>query len=110
MLPQGELAQFHNGDEGIRYIAYAELVVDTIRGNHYHGIKEEFVYLVQGEVLLVVEDIESKEQESARLESGDLVFISTRIAHAFRPLKHGRAIEFSKTRFDAADVQRFKVL
>src|SRR5436305_702140 len=52
MLPQGELAQFYDGDEGIRYIAQIELQAGSVRGNHYHKAKEEWVYLISGEVNL----------------------------------------------------------
>jgi len=110
LLSQGELAQFHDAEEGIRYIAYAELMVDGVRGNHYHEVKEEYVYILNGEALLIVQDVDSKEREQMQLATGDLVFISTRIAHAFKPLKAGSAVEFSQARFNPADVQRFKLI
>jgi hypothetical protein len=110
LLSQGELAQFYDAEEGIRYIAYAELVVGGVRGNHYHDVKEEFVYLVTGELLLVAQNIESGEHAEAKLQPGDLIFISTRVAHAFKTLKPGVAVEFSKVRFNAADVQRFRLM
>src|SRR5436190_13270456 len=70
LLPQGELAQFYDADDGIRYIAFAELVPDRIRGNHYHVRKEEFVYIIQGKTLLVIEDVQSNRRESTSLETG----------------------------------------
>jgi len=109
-LPQGELAQFYSGEQGIRYIAFAELRPDCVRGNHYHNVKEEFVYLLSGESLLVVDDIECKTRASTTLKAGDLVFIRTRIAHAFRPVCAGQAIEFSSAAFNAADVHRFPLI
>src|SRR5258705_6781662 len=36
-LPQGELAQFYDGEPGIQYIAYIELLPGNPRGNHYHN-------------------------------------------------------------------------
>src|ERR1043165_2588050 len=95
MLPQGELAQFYDGDEGIRYIAQIELQAGSVRGNHYHKAKEEWVYLISGEVNLIVEDLESKAREAAVLQAGDLVFIKTGIVHALQVTKSGQAIEFS---------------
>jgi mannose-6-phosphate isomerase-like protein (cupin superfamily) len=110
LLPQGELAQFYDAEQSIRYIAFAELRPDCVRGNHYHNVKEEFVYIISGSSLLVVEDIGSQARVSLTLQTGDLVFIPTRIAHAFRPVQGGQAIEFSSARFDAADVQRFPLI
>lgn len=109
MLPQGELAQFYDGEEGIRYIAQIELQAGSIRGNHYHKVKEEWVYLISGEVNLVVEDLESKAREATLLTAGDLIFIKTGVAHALQVTKSGQAIEFSTARFDPADIYRHKL-
>ena len=109
LLPQGALAQFYDGVEPIHYLACIELLPDSVRGNHYHEIKEELIYVIQGEVLLTVQDIDSKAYESIRLATGDTVSISTRVAHALQVLKPGHAIEFSAARFDPADTYRFSL-
>ncbi len=59
MLPQGELAQFHDSDEPMRYIAAIELKAGTIRGNHYHKIKREYVYVLSGRLTLVLQKLGS---------------------------------------------------
>jgi uncharacterized RmlC-like cupin family protein len=110
MLPQGELAQFYDGDEGIRYIAQIELQAGSVRGNHYHKVKQEWVYVLSGEVTLVLEDLESKARESAPLLAGDLAFIQTGVIHALQVTKSGQAIEFSTSRFDPADTYRHKLI
>jgi quercetin dioxygenase-like cupin family protein len=110
MLPQGELAQFYDGDEGIRYIAQIELQAGSVRGNHYHKIKQEWIYVMSGEVTLIVEDLESKARESVELIAGDLAFIQTGVVHTLQVTKSGQAIEFSTTRFDPADIYRQKLI
>ena len=110
MLPQGELTQFYDGDEGIRYIAQIELQAGSIRGNHYHKIKKEWVYMMSGEVTLIVEDLESEARESVQLNAGDLAFIQTGVIHALQVIKSGQAIEFSTARFDSADIYRHKLV
>jgi mannose-6-phosphate isomerase-like protein (cupin superfamily) len=107
LLPQGELAQFYDADEPVRYLAFIELREDGVRGNHYHRIKEEWVYLIQGEVRLVVEDIESKVREVVPLQTGDLAIIQPGVAHVLLTLRPGQAVEFSRVRFDPADIHRF---
>jgi mannose-6-phosphate isomerase-like protein (cupin superfamily) len=107
LLPQGELAQFYDADQGIRYIAFLELLPGQVRGNHYHQVKEELVYVIRGGVLLEVADIDSNARASVALRSGDLAVIRTRIAHALRAVAPGQAIEFSSSRFDLADIHRF---
>jgi quercetin dioxygenase-like cupin family protein len=110
MLPQGELAQFYDGDEGIRYIAQIELQAGSVRGNHYHKLKQEWVYMMSGEVTLIVQDLESNARETALLLPGDLSFIQTGVAHALQVTKPGQAIEFSTSRFDPADIYRHKLV
>ena len=104
LLPQGELAQVHDSDDGIRYMAVIETLLGSVRGNHYHKVKEEWIYVMQGELLLLVEDIQTKERASVPLQTGDLVMIHTGLAHVLRTIKPGQAIEFSPTRFNPADI------
>src|SRR5271154_6064157 len=109
-LPQGELAQFHDSDQAIRYMAMIELIPGKPRGNHYHKVKEELVYIIEGAAELVVQDIDNQAHESTTLEAGDLAVIQTGVAHVLRPIKKLRAIEFSPARFDLADIQRFTLI
>lgn len=107
LLPQGELAQFYDADEGMRYLAFIELLAGQVRGNHYHKVKEELVYIIRGEVWLSVADVNSQERASVVLQAGDLVVIRTGIAHAIRTVESGQAVEFSIARFDPADIHRY---
>lgn len=107
LMPQGELAQFYDAKEGIRYMAFIELLPGQARGNHYHKVKEELVYVIRGEVLLTVADIDSKARASVALQAGDLAVIRTGIAHAYRTVEPGQAIEFSIARFNPADIHRY---
>jgi quercetin dioxygenase-like cupin family protein len=107
MLPQGELAQVHDSDEGIRYLAVIETRLGSDRGNHYHKIKEEWIYVLRGKLLVVFQDIQTNERASAPLETGDLLFIQTGIAHLLRTNESGQAIEFSRALFNAADIFPF---
>jgi UDP-2-acetamido-2,6-beta-L-arabino-hexul-4-ose reductase len=110
LLAQGELAQVYDDGEGIRYLAFVELCKGAVRGNHYHQVKDEVIYVIQGEILLVVEDIVSKERVSFSLNTGELAVIPVRIAHGFRTITTGQAIEWSTNRFDAADIWRYPLI
>jgi mannose-6-phosphate isomerase-like protein (cupin superfamily) len=110
LLPQGELAQFYDADEPVRYLAFLELRDGGVRGNHYHESKEEFIYLIQGELQLVAEDIHSRAREIVALQAGDLVVIQPGVAHALRTVKSGQAVEFSRSRFDRADIHRYPLI
>jgi mannose-6-phosphate isomerase-like protein (cupin superfamily) len=110
MLSQGELAQVHDGEPGIQYLACLELRKDTARGNHYHKAKNEFLYLLTGKVLLVVENIETKERTAISVAAGDLLFIPVQIAHGFRTIESGLGIEFSMSPFDPVDIYSFPLI
>jgi mannose-6-phosphate isomerase-like protein (cupin superfamily) len=106
-LPQGELAQFYDGDEPIRYIAFIELLPGCPRGNHFHKTKEEFLYVIRGELSLVVQDVREARRDSVPLKAGDLAIIRAGIAHALLAATPGQAVEFSPARFNPADIHRF---
>jgi hypothetical protein len=109
LLPQGELAQFFDGEEPLRYLAYIELRGGSARGNHFHKVKAEWIYLLSGEAMLLLEDVETKEQGILPLKVGELAFVQTGIAHAIQVLKSGQAIEFSCARFDAEDIYKYPI-
>lgn len=107
LLAQGELAQIYDAEEGLRYLAFIELRPGTVRGNHYHDVKEEWLYLARGSLRLTVHDMSSKERVGIELRAGDLVFISTGVAHALRVLESGEAVEYSVARFNPNDIHSF---
>src|SRR5262245_25543636 len=81
-LPQGDLALLHNSNEPIHFLAWIELKSGTIRGNHVHRVKKEFLYLMDGTVLLHLKETSSDEHQILQLTAGDLVTIEPGIAHA----------------------------
>ena len=110
LLPQGELAQIHDGVEGMRYMAVMELIEGTVRGNHVHARKVEHVYLVQGQVELWVRQDESGPRESMLISPGDLVIIQPGVEHALRVVQKGWGIEFSPQEYDPQDTRRVALL
>lgn len=108
-LKQGELAQFYDGEEGIRYLAFVALKPQSLRGNHYHERKREWLYLISGELSLLLEDIGSRERTTLELQAGDLALVEPRIAHTLVPKLPGQAIEFSPIRFDPADIYPYSL-
>lgn len=107
LLAQGELAQFYDADEGIRYLAAIELREGGVRGNHYHRQKEERIYVVQGELELVLEDPATRARATIPVRSGELAAIQAGVAHALKTIQSGFAVEFSPSRFDPADTHRY---
>jgi mannose-6-phosphate isomerase-like protein (cupin superfamily) len=110
LLPQGELAHFYDGEEGIKYLAAVQLMPGTVRGNHYHERKKEGLYILSGEVEIIVEDVQSRQRAEFNLQAGSLAVFSVRIAHAFRTVREGLGLEFSPARFDASDSQAYPLV
>ena len=109
-LAQGDLAQFHDADTPIHYIASLDLVAGTVRGNHVHRAKLEHLYLLRGELELILEDLETGERDTVRLVAGDRAVIQPGVAHAYRVLQGGVAVEFAPQRFDPDDTRPHKVV
>lgn len=103
----GELAQIANG-ELFRFLAYIEFKpsVSTLRGNHYHQSKVEVLYIISGLLRARYRDIDTGESTELLLETGDLVTIAPRCAHAYLPLEYSQAIELSAEAYDPADTIR----
>ena len=110
LLSRGELAQFYCSEQPVRTLTYLELLTGMTRGNHYHKVRDEFIYVLRGEIRLTCADIVSQAGASVVLEAGDLVFMEREVAHAFTTQQDGHAIEFAAALFDPADTYRYEVI
>ena len=109
-LAQGELAVISPADVPMRFIAWMEFREGAVRGNHYHLRKQEWFYVTEGEVELVVEDRESKERHRLRLGQGDLAVIEPGVGHAVLPLQSGHGLEYSPIAYDPADTIAYELI
>jgi hypothetical protein len=106
LLGQGELANFYDNSQGVRYLASLELKLGAIRANHLHRVKLEHVYVITGRLLVVATSGAKVEPVSIELNTGELITIEPGIAHGFKTLEAGYAIEFSPNLFDPSDVEK----
>jgi uncharacterized RmlC-like cupin family protein len=106
--PAGELAQITNGGS-FQYLAYIEFNIDApvLRGNHYHEIKEEFLYILTGKLRAVYKDIDTDDMEEITVSAGDLITIQPRCAHVYFPIEYSQAIEFSASLYDPQDTLKY---
>jgi mannose-6-phosphate isomerase-like protein (cupin superfamily) len=100
----GEMAQLVSG-ESFRYLAYVEFVHQphVVRGNHYHRVKDEHLYVLVGRLRCVCKDLESDERAVYEVAAGDLMRIQPGCAHALVPLEYTQALEFAPQPYDPAD-------
>lgn len=108
-LEKGELAEIYNSQNPIRHIAYIEFPRGKTRGGHYHT-RQEYFYIIRGEMELELADSDTQAMEKARVKEGDLISISPKIAHRFKTIKAGHAIEFSRKRFRPEDTIKYTFL
>lgn len=104
VTPAGELAQVFSGQD-FRFLAYLEFKANLSmpRGNHYHAVKTESLYVITGRLRAVYRDIETGETLTRTLSAGDLVTIKPGCAHTYFPEEYSQAIEVADTAYDPAD-------
>jgi mannose-6-phosphate isomerase-like protein (cupin superfamily) len=106
----GELAQIVNG-ESFQFLVAIEFRYDgpesAPRGNHVHRRKTETLYVLRGHLRAAYKDLETGEAFEFDLPEGSLVTVEPNCAHAYTPLEHTLAIEFSATPYDPADTEPY---
>ncbi len=111
--PKGEMAQIVNRTgEAFRQIVYWDLDTPRTgaeRGHHWHVRKTDRIYVVSGEMEVVVEDRATRERKVLRAKAGSRVTIAPGIAHAFRSTGFAQAIEYSPDPYDPGDTQPYRI-
>lgn len=110
LTPAGEIAQIINGTS-FNFLAYIEFQYNpkAPRGNHYHEVKNEYLYIVKGRLRAIYHDVDSGIQKETFLEAGNLINIKPRCAHVYFALEYTQAIEFSPNIFDPHDTKKYLV-
>lgn len=110
MTPAGELAQIVSG-RTFAYLAYLEFQhqPERGRGNHYHLLKHETLYVIKGHLWACLHDIDTGEQMETPLQTGDMITMAPRCSHVFYPQEYTQAVEFSATPYDPTDTYRHAI-
>lgn len=105
-LEKGELAEIYNSQDAVKHIAYIEFIEGKARGGHYHT-RQEYFYIIRGEMELVAADSETGVTEKAVIKEGDLISMPPKIAHIIKTIKPGHVIEFSMDQFKPEDTIKY---
>ena len=105
---RGELVLLSDGEE-IRHITYFSLNpgIGFYRGGHYHKRKTEKFYVVSGQLLIHLKDIETLETKIIEVNPGQRVTIRPMCAHNFEAVSPSQVIEYYSTPYDSQDDIRF---
>jgi quercetin dioxygenase-like cupin family protein len=108
---KGEMAQILNRkQEAYRHLVYWDLdATGQERGHHYHRRKTENVYILSGEMDLLVEDLESGSKETILVQAGDRLTIRPQLAHAYQARKYSQVLEYAPSTYDPADTVPYKL-
>ncbi len=77
--------------EKIDYVTIIFNNKGAIRGNHYHKETIQFLYVLEGSIL-VASQKKGKEVEEKVLKEGSLLFNEAREAHAIKSLEHSKLL------------------
>ena len=82
-------------DQNVNLIGIIDFKVGKpVRGNHYHEVKDEYFYLLEGVVNGYFKEKNSSEVEHFIIEKGTLIHIKPGCIHAFSTVEDGYAIEY----------------
>lgn len=104
----GRFARIVDG-EAFRYLAYLEYLPGQTRGNHYHHVKEELLYITHGRLLAYYVDIDTGRNLELTLGAGHVIRTGPRLAHAYHALTLSYAIEIAVQPFDPTDTVPYEV-
>jgi mannose-6-phosphate isomerase-like protein (cupin superfamily) len=74
------LTAVFNGDFTARQVKVLEVKADAVLGEHYHDYDEMF-YLLKGQAVIEVENVETKDRGGYQLSAGDRIFFPKKVAH-----------------------------
>ncbi|HOF04458.1 MAG TPA: hypothetical protein PLH54_02460 [Syntrophales bacterium] len=110
---KGEMAQIVNRrEDAFRQIVYWDIDstrTGVDRGHHYHLRKTDRMYVLSGEVELLLEDPRTGARGLAVLRAGDRVEILPGVAHAVRSRVRSQVLEYSPDPYDPADTYPHRV-
>jgi quercetin dioxygenase-like cupin family protein len=97
---KGETA-YLNIPDASRTVMVFELLADQPRGNHYHQVKEEYIYIIEGSAKLYVWLPEQPEQiRCIMLKKADWVCIKPGLAHLYLGAPRALVLEQSPVAYN----------
>lgn len=110
---KGEMVQVLNrGTQSFKHLVYWELDsarTEQERGHHYHEKKAEQLYVISGELELLLEDLETSERRAFTVRGGTRITIPPRIAHAYHSHTYSQVLEYSPDPYDPSDTHPHRV-
>jgi len=111
---KGEMAQILNrAGEHFQHLVYWDLDSEKskqMRGNHYHLRKTERYYVISGRLELLLEDVQSLQNDKIQLLAGNCITLHPYVAHTFKSLSYAQVLEFSPVPYDPGDTKSYELI
>lgn len=103
-LPHGDTIFLNKKFDDLRHLSVLELPKGLLRGNHYHKLRTEYLYILKGNVWGYYWDPQNPgDARKILLTPGQIVTIPPGLAHAIEAVEGALAVEFSPNPFDITD-------
>ena len=96
---RGRLVTLFNQGEW-KEVNYIETDANVERGNHYHTRLREMVFMIEGEVQVSIEHVQTGAKREITLRQGDMITIDPYELHTFRTQSRGSWLNFLSEPFD----------
>jgi dTDP-4-dehydrorhamnose 3,5-epimerase-like enzyme len=83
-------------------VNYLESRANIVRGGHYHQRTEEMVFIIEGQVEVIIENINTRAKHTCVLGKGETLIIEPLESHTFRTLTYCRWLNFLSHPYDHA--------
>ncbi len=101
------LIEVFNGEFVSKQLKVLKIKEDSVLGNHYHPYRQ-FFYMFKGSADYTFVDITTGEREEIKVEEGDFIIISAKIAHRAFHKAGNIMIEGNEEKYTSAEVDDLK--
>jgi dTDP-4-dehydrorhamnose 3,5-epimerase-like enzyme len=106
---RGSLVEFITRKYNIKQVNILFSFANTVRGNHYHKITEEFFYVIDGKVKVALRNIKTGKTENFIVSSKESFTVTPYHYHTLEFLKDTQILSFYSKEFDINDTDIFTI-
>lgn len=106
---RGYLIEFPIKNYKVEQVNMLFSYADTIRGNHYHKVTEEFFFVVNGHAKVTIQNVTTKEESSFIVKKGDSFSVYPYNLHTLDFVEDTLIMSFYSKEFDMNDTDIFTI-
>ena len=106
---RGYLVEFISGKYNIKQVNILFSFANTVRGNHYHKVTEEFFYVIEGEAKVVLRNIKTGQVTKFIISSKESFTVTPYHYHTLEFIRDTQILSFYSKEFDINDTDIFTI-